>query len=466
MRFALSRAVARCQTRRLSAIASTAPLPAAVVFGLVVCAPFVLARVGRALGAELASSVISPELASALVLGPCLAAAAAGAVVAASLPPRAALGQQIAAGPVDARAALAASLLLPATLAALVVLPPLLALSLTLASSLPGGRASGLALVAAILSAAPVGAVAVEGVQIAWRGPRVRLVPFGAGLAAWLVIGSVAGVIALGPLAPAALALRSAGSVWVALVVSGLATIVLAGAWIVLAAQRREPRSRATPRRHVGAFWRRPIRAAVVALVWRRKDVRRGAVASACFGAAGAAAAVASSAAPPGPLLLATTTTLLGALVAALVGWGGLACGLWLWRGAPRGRRTIATTTWLAGLVAVATPVALVGAAAAAWSGVDRQTVGVVSVLTVTGAAVATFAGSLVPWRGDGLGDQVSSLSAFAALAIGTSLGVGVVAPRLAGAGVPDPVTAAVLCLLVSGLAVVTLVRRLEGEGR
>jgi hypothetical protein len=466
MRFALSRAVARCQIRRLSAIASTTPLPTAIGLGLAVVAPLVLARIGRALGAELASSVTSRELATALVLGPCLTAAAAGAVAAVALPPRAALGQQIAAGPIDALSARGASLLLPAALAALVVLPSLLSLSLAVATSFPGGWASGLALVAAIVSAAPVGAVAVEGVQVALRGPRLRLLPFGVGLAAWLAVGRIAGVIPLGPLAPAALALRSAASLWVALAVSGLTTIVLGGAWIVLAAEQREPRSRATRRRHFSAVWRRPLPAAAVALVWRRADVRRGAVASACFGAAGAGAAVASSAASPGPFLLATTTTLLGALVAALAGWGALVPGLWLWQGAPRGRRTIATTTWLAGLVGVAAPVALVGAVAAASSGVDRQTIGVVTILAVTGAAVATLAGALVPWRMDGLGDQVSSLSAFAAVALGASLVVGVVAPRLAGAGVPDSATATALCLLASGLAVSILLRRLEGKGR
>ncbi len=466
MRFGLSRAVVRCQMRRLAAIASAAPLPAAIALGLVAVAPFVLARVGRALGAELAAGVSSPELATALVLGPCLAAAAAGALVATSLSPLAALGQQIAAGPCDARSALAASLLLPAALAALVALPSLLSLSLAIAASLPGGRVSGLTLVAAIMSAAPVGAVVVEGVQIALRGPRLRLVPLGVGLAVWLVVGSVAGAASLGPLAPATLALSSGGPAWVALVVSGITTSVLTGAWITLAAERREPRSRAVRRRHLGAIWRQPLPASALALVWRRTDVRRGAVAATCFGAAGAFAAIASSAAPPGPFLLATTTTLLGALVAALAGWGGLVAGTWLWRGAPRGRRTIATTTWVAGLVGVATPVAVIGALAAAWSGVDRQTVAVVTILTVTGAAVATFAGALVPWRRDGIGDQVSSLSAFAAVAVGASLGVGIVAPRLARVGVPDPATATVLCLLVSGLAVATLVRRLEKGGR
>ncbi len=248
--------------------------------------------------------------------------------------------------------------------------------------------------------------------------------------------------------------------------VSVTTTTVLVGAWIELAAQRREPRSRAARLRHLDVVWRRPLLAAAMALVWRRADVRRAAAASLFFGLTGAGAAFASGAAPPGPFLLSTSTTLLCSLVAALVGWGGLVPGLWLWRGAPGRRRTIAMTTWLAGLVGVAAPVAIVGAISDAWSGVDAQTVGVVAVLAVSGSAVATLAGSLVPWRRDGLGDQFGSLSAFAALAVGTSLAVGVVAPRLDSAGVPDPATAVVLCTLLSGLAVAGLVYCVEGEER
>ena len=466
MRFALSRAVALCQSRRLRNAASSAPLPSAVVLGLAVVAPFVLARIGRALGDELVVSVTSREIANALVLGPCLAAAAAGAAIAVSLPTKSALGQQVAAGPFGPRSALIASLPLPAALAAFVVLPSLLSLSVTMAASFPGGWPSGLALVAAILSAVPAGAVALEAVQIAVRGPRRRLSAVGLGVGAWLLVGGIAGAVSLGPFAPAARAMRSTGSAWAALVTSGATTIVLAAAWIELASERREPCARATRRRHLDVVWRCPLPAGAIALVWRRTDVRRGAAASACFGVAGAVAAVAAGATPPGPFLLATTTTLLGALVAALAGWGGLVSGIWLWRGAPRGRRTIATTTWLAGLVAVATPVALVGAIAGVWSGVDAQTVGAVAVLSVTGVAIATVAGSVVPWRRDGLGDQVSSLSAFAAAAVGISLAVGFVAPRLAAAGVPDPATAVVLCCLLSGLAVGMLAQRLEREGR
>ncbi len=211
MRFALSRAAARCQARRLRGTAVNAPLPTAVVLGLVAIAPFVLARVGQALGEELATTVISREIANALVLGPCLAAAAVGAVIAVSSPTRWAPGQQLAAGPFDPRSAVIASLLVPAALAMVVVLPSLLSFSVAIAASFPGGSISGLALVAAILSAVPAGAVAVEGARIVVLGPRRRLLAVGVGVRAWLLMGAMGGAIPLGPLAPAAHAMRGTG---------------------------------------------------------------------------------------------------------------------------------------------------------------------------------------------------------------------------------------------------------------
>ena len=466
MRFALSRAVVRCQVRRLRTTAGSAPLPTAVVIVLVTVAPLALARVGRALGEELAAGVPFREISIALVAGPCLAAGAAGAVIAASFPMRAALGPQVAAGPFGTRSALAASLPLPATVAALVFLPSLLSLSLSIAASFPGGQLAGLALAAAIVSALPSGAVAFEGVQIALRGPHLRLLLVGACGVAWLLVGAVATVTPLGPLAPAALAITGTESAWPALVVSAVTTIAFGTAWIGLAAERRDQRGRPCGRRHLGVVWRRPIPAAVAGLVWRRADVRRGALAAALLGVAGAVATAGSRAAPPGPFLLATTTCLLGSLVAALAGWGMLVPGVWLWRSAPQDPLVVARITWLVGLVGVAAPVALVGTFVAAWSDIDAQAAGVVTVLTVAAAATATFAGTLVPWHGDGLADQVSSLSAFAAVAVATSLGVGVAAPRLAAAGVPDPATAMLLCALASGLAVLALARRLERDRR
>ncbi len=462
MRFVLCRAVTRCQARRLRAVAAAAPLPAAIVMIMVALAPVALARVGGALGNELGGALTSSEVATALVLGPCLAAAAAGAVLAVSLPTRAGLGQQIAAGPCGDRSAIGAGLVLPSVLAGLIVLPSLLSLSLALADGFAGGYPAGLALTAAILAAVPAGAVVAEGVQIAVRGRRIRLLGIGIGLGAWVATGSAMGATPLGPLAPVSLTLRGTVSAWIALGAAGVTATGLGIAWILLAASRPEQRSRTTRRRHLDAAWRFPVPAAASSLIVRRSDVRRANVAALGFGAIGALIAVASGAEPPGPFLLATTTTLLGSLVAALAGWGALAAGAWMWLGAPRGRGAIAAITWQSGLVAAAVPVGIVALVAAFGSGADWRTVGVVAVLVVVGTAVATIAGSLVPWQGDGIGDQLSSLAAFVAVAIATSFIVGLIAPRLTGLGLPDPAIAILLCGLLSCVAIASLLRRLE----
>lgn len=466
MRFVLSRAVARCQARRLWAVAAAAPVPAAVVIALVALAPLALARIGAVVGDDLAAAAVSVELTTALVLGPCLAAAAAGSVLAVSLPTRAGLGQQIAAAPCGDRSAIAAALLLPATLAAIVVLPSLAALTVALASSFPGGRTAGLALGAAILAAVPVGAVAAEGVQIAVRGRRIRLLGFGLALAAWLAAGGAIGATSLGLLAPVSLALQGAVSAWVALAAAGAVAMSFGGAWILLAGARPERQPRAPGRRRLAAAWRFPVPAAACSLVVRRSDVRYAMIAALGFGAAGALVAVLGGSEPPGPLLLATTTTLLGSLVAALAVFGILALGSWLWLGAPRSRRAIAAMGWFVGLAAAAAPVGVVAAAAFIASGADGGTVGTVAVLVVMGAAVATIAGSLVPWQGESAGDQLSSLAAFVVVAVAASFTVGLVAPRLAAFGVPDPLVAVLLGGLLSSVAITILVRRLESGAR
>jgi hypothetical protein len=415
-----------------------------------------------ALGNELGGALASSEVTTALVLGPCLAAAAAGAVLAVSLPTRAGLGQQIAAGPCGDRSVIGAGLPLPSVLAALIVLPSLLSLSLALADGFPGGYLAGLALAAAIVAAVPAGAVVAEGAQIVVRGRRIRLLGIGIGLVVWIAVGRTMGATPLGLLAPVSLALRGTASAWIALGAAGVTATGLALAWILLAASRPEQRSRATRRRHLDAAWRFPVPVATASLIVRRSDVRQATIAALGFGTTGALVAVASGAEPPGPFLLATTTTLLGALVAALAGWGALAAGAWLWLGAPRGRRAIAAIVWQSGLFAAALPVGFVALVAAFGSGVDWRTVGVVAVLVVLGTAVATITGSLVPWQGDGIGDQISSFAAFVAVAIATSVIVGLIVPRLTSLGFPDPAIAILLCGLLSCVAIASLLRRLE----
>jgi len=200
--------------------------------------------------------------------------------------------------------------------------------------------------------------------------------------------------------------------------------------------------------------------------VTRRADIRWASVAALGFGLTGVVVAAVAGSTSPGPFLLATTTTLLGSLVAALALFGILASGAWIWLGAPSSLRSLAARAWLVGLTAAATPVVVVGIAAAIASGVDAPAAGVVSILVLLGAALATLAGSLVPWRDDGIGDQLSTVAAFMALALAISFAIGLVAPRLAALGLPDPAIAVLLCGVFSVLAVATLIRRLEAGGR
>ena len=93
MRSTLCEAVARCHLRRLRGIAASAPLPAAVMALVIAAAPFVLFRLGGAVGAEVADSVATAGVAEGLVLGPLLAAAVAGATLAVAAPARSALGK-------------------------------------------------------------------------------------------------------------------------------------------------------------------------------------------------------------------------------------------------------------------------------------------------------------------------------------------------------------------------------------
>ena len=245
MRSTLCEAVARCHLRRLRGVAASAPLPAAIVALVVVTAPVILFRLGGAVGDEVADSIGAAGVSDALVLGPLLAAAVAGAALAVATPSRSALGDQVAAGPSGAAIAVVALTLVPAAAGWIVVVPSLIALCAGLAHALPGGVAGGVALAAATLAAVPAGAVVAEGGLAAGRrhappggrrGPR----------SAWggVVVGLAFGAGPLGPLALVPPALRGAGSPWLALGMSSSVGIGLSAAWVVLAATRAEPRSR------------------------------------------------------------------------------------------------------------------------------------------------------------------------------------------------------------------------------
>lgn len=468
MRSPLYDAVSRCQARRLLGLAAAAPLPATAIAILALLAPFALARIGHAIGGELAGAVGAVGVSEALVVGPVLAAGVGGASLAVSLPGSSALGQQVAAGPCGRRTVVLAGLLAPGAIVAVVLLPSLVAACVAVARELPGGGMAGVALAAATVSAVPAGAIAAEGGVAVARGRARRALGVVIGALAWVVTGTALGSSPLGPLAPVASALRGSESPWLALTVSLGLALALAVIWIGVAAARPEVRARnPRPRRRLTPDGRLAVPAAVAALVARRSDVRLAAAGATAFGITGIVIArVGASASSPGPFLLVTTTALVGSMLCPLAVCGALLDGGWLWRGGPAERRPIVQFAGLVGLIGSALPVAVVGGVAAAVSGTSWNALGVVATLVVVGSAVALLAGTVVPWRRKGVGDQLATFAAFASIAIAASLLVGLVAPRLVSAGFPDLLVAPLVCGSFACVALHALGRRLRVDVR
>lgn len=463
MHFALCRAAARCQVRRGADLATAAPLPAIALLGVAFVAPVMLARVGTRIGDALADAIGSAGIASALVLGPALGAALLGAVVAVSTVGRSGLGTQLEAGPYSNCLALLVGLIVPAAAFVAVVMPCLLSMSVFVGRQLPGGAPGGLALAAATVASAPFGALLAEGcIGLARRDRRPVLVVAGV-LVGWLLAGMALGAAALGPLAPTGDALVGTGSPWRALGTALLLTVGLGSAWALLASRRAEPAQRnvRTTRAIVRGGSLLAVLTSVVALIVRRHDVRVAAVASVCFGLAGVGVTLAAAAPTPTPFLFATTTALLGSVLAPLVVAGVLAAGRWVWVGGQPRALPVATLGAVVGLVGAALPVAVVGALALLLSGSDLPAIGIISGYVGLGSAAALIAGALVPWSSSGVGEQMSTFAVLAGLAIGVSVVLGVVGPRLS-AFAPAAVVLSIVGALWLASAVVAVASRLE----
>ena len=462
----LCEAVVLCQSRRLRATVAAGPLPAVLLAAALVLAPFACVRLGHALAVELAGAISAEGVAAAMVLGPGLAAAVAGAVWTAALPERASLGQQIAAAPFEAAAAVVAVTIVPACALAVAVVPSLGAAAISLGAGLPGGGGSGLALAAATLAALPVGACAAEGWIAATRGRPAPAALAGCATAAWVAVGATLGSPALGPLASAGLALRGAMPVWVSLSLVSATGIALALTWLLLAATRPPARvSRVKPTGSVVRGRSGAITAAVSVILARRSDVRLGAAGAVAFGVAGVAVATVASAPAPAGFLLGTTTALLGSALCGLATGGALLEGRWLWSCTPRGASAVARQAVLVAFAGTSAPVFLVGVAAAVATGVTPDSAGAVAGLVVAAAALAVVAGSLVPWL-PGAGAQLTTFAAFAAIAVAVCFGVGLAAPRLVSAGAPDPLVLGLVCASCLAAAAVVLRGRLERPDR
>jgi hypothetical protein len=189
-------------------------------------------------------------------------------------------------------------------------------------------------------------------------------------------------------------------------------------------------------------------------------------LAGALLGVGGIALAVSAGAPPPTPLLLGTSTALLGALLCPLAVGGLLLEGRWLWRGAIVESWCIGCAAVLVGAAGAFLPVALVSVVAAAASGAGARMVGVIAALTLVGAALALVAGSVVPLRGGGAGDQLTTFAVFAAFAVAASLVIGLAGPRLVAIGLPDPVVVLLVCAAATGAALGSVGLRINGAAR
>ncbi|WP_114795901.1 hypothetical protein [Gaiella occulta] len=447
MTWLLCRALCVCQLRRLASLARLSPVAAALTCVALAGAPVLLARLGAVLARELGPSLADAAVARALVVGPLLAAAAAGGVLGLSARGRGELGPQLAAAPVGAMAAVTASALAPLLLAAAAVLPGVAALALVVAAASPGGRPAGVALTLVPVVGVAAGALAVEAIAHAARGRLLAPLVVVPAAACWLAAGAWAGDVALGPVGLTALSLAGSQGAWQAVAGSAAAGAALAAAWAWLAAVRPPAARRRALRatavvRGVGAL---AAGTAVLALLARRGETRIGIAFASLLGVAGVVLATASGAGAPAPLQLGVTSTLLGAALVPTATAGAVLRGRWLWAAAPTGRLTPPAPASLVAAAVVLAAVAPVVVLAAVVSGARGGALASVAAMLAGTVAVAVLAGVLVPCRGGGIGDQLATFAAFAACLAAASVLAGLSGPRLVAAGLPSPVAAALL---------------------
>lgn len=465
MVWTLSRAVLRCQTRRLTAAAAIAPVPAALAVAAVLAAPLLLARAGNLLGRELGLAVTEPHVARSLVLGLLATGAVAGFVLAGSSSAPASLGPQLGAAPLGSSVAVIACVIVPAGVIGLALTFVCCALTVPLAGSTRAGAGSGVALAVVPIAAAPAGAVAAE---LLLAVVRRRPATLGAGvamLAAWSGSGALLGSAVLGPLAPVAAALEGDRAAELAVASAALAGTVLTITWAGLAAHRPEPPDRADRRRLllVRGRGRTAVPAALWALLVRRGDVRLAAVAATAFGLGGIAIAELSHTEPPAGLYLGATSALLAAALAPLAMPGIVLAGRWLWATAPGPRLEPAAAASGVSFLAAAGPVCLVGAVGAAVSGAPGPVLASLAVLICIGAAVAQIAGTLVPWRGRGAGEQLACVGALGGCGAAATVVVTLSGPRLVAAGCSNAQAALVL-VVAAWLTALAAIRLATGR--
>lgn len=462
----LSRAVLRCQRRRLARALRAAPLPGALLVLALIASPLATFRAGRSLGRLLQPVFESVDTARSLTLAPLLAGAAAGAAIGAASSGRRALGLPLAVAPVGRRTALVACVVVPAGAVGALGLPAALALANALGHAAPGGSLAVGGLALAALAGASVGALAAETVELAAAAAWRPLAPLPLLVAAWIGLGELMGAPVLGPISAVPSSLAGSGHPAFGLAISLLTAVAGIVVWLELASQR--PERRFSPRR-VRLRVRGPLGAALpltaAALLGRRRDVRLGLLLALALGLAGVLLAQGTGAQAPAPLLLGATSTTLAAAIAPLAAAGILLDGRATWWCAPGGRPlpcVVLSATASTMLFAATTTVVAIAAIMSASTPRALAELLVIGVLTAT---AATLAGALVPWRGGGMGDQAASFAAFAVCAAVFSAAAGLVGPRLVSFGLSDAAAAAALLAAAIALALAGVMLRVGRGG-
>ena len=290
----------------------------------------------------------------------------------------------------------------------------------------------------------------------------------GCGIAvpAWIALGVSLGAAPLGPLALVATALEPHRLTLARLRGVGWRGVGLATAWVALAASRAEPRSRRRAAGHAsrGACRRRSPRARAARA---ETDLRLATRALPPSGSPAPCWPPITDARSPAPFLLGTTTALLGSVLCPLVVGGVLGDGplaLAKRAGAEQrdragrsrsrapARRRSRSRSWACGAESPR--------AAARESPASSPR----SSSSARGSRCSRCA--LLPWRGSGAGDQLTTIAAFAAIAIAASLRRRRWSPRGSWrSACPTPVIVVAIGVALLTAAIAALDHRLGAGG-
>lgn len=440
MRLPLARAVGRATGRALRARAAESHLVGGALAVAAVVGPLAGLLAGRALGPVLGPALDDVAVARAFVAGLVLTALSAGFALGVTVPGLASLGPQVAAAGATALDRAAAVLLWPLGLVLLVGLLALPA-ALPVVAATPGGVAALPALAVGVLGALCVGGAVAAGARC--KGAARR-----GGMA--LAAGALASSLAL-PGAVTAGALGDRRDPVEAALVAAPGALLALVAWGLLVAHPTEGsvragRARRLPRSSLGAV---PV--AVARILTGRAELRAALGGGCLLGIAGLGLARVSAAPASSGILLGTSGAVLAAAPCGLAVGGAVREAAHVWRLAP-GRALVAGGWLVASGAVMLTPVIVVCVAALLADRDAAEGAGVALALATGAWSAAVVAGTVVPWRADGMAEQAASLGAFAVLCAAISLTLAVVGPRLAGTGVPSALTAcAVVVLLVAG---------------